>query len=252
MSLLRATHLTVGHAGEPLLKGVDMHLSAGQLVVLLGVNGIGKSTLIRTLAGLLPPLSGEIFLADREIKRMSAMERARAISVVLPGRPEVGMMDVRTMVSLGRQPWTGHFGRLFPADHAAIDEAMALMGVTDLGARDLRFLSDGELQLVLVARALAQRTPVLLLDEPTVFLDVVNRLRIMQRLHQVAHDLNKLVVLSTHDLQSAMDHADHVLLATPGRLWSGSPLASAQEGHLQQAFQVEGMRFDTASASFRP
>jgi iron complex transport system ATP-binding protein len=252
MSLLHTTDLTIGHARKPLLRSVGMDLQAGELVVLLGVNGIGKSTLLRTLAGLLPPLHGSIALQGKQLSTLSAMERARLVSVVLPGRPEVGLMDVWTLVALGRQPWTGHFGRLGPTDHAAIEHAMDVMEVAAFAQRDLRTLSDGELQRVLIARALAQRTSVLLLDEPTAFLDVVNRLRIMQRLHRVTRELHALVVLSTHDLQSALDHADRVLLATPGRLWSGTPQLAIEEGRLQDAFKVDGLRFDPLSASFRP
>lgn len=252
MSVIRTTDLTIGHAGTPLVKGIDVELRAGELVVLLGVNGIGKSTLLRTLAGLLPPLHGSIDILGKRLSGLAAMERARAVSVVLPGRPDAGMMDVRTLVALGRQPWTGHFGRLGPADHAAVDQAMSMMELTDFAVRDLRTLSDGELQRVLIARALAQRTPVLLLDEPTAFLDVVNRLRIMQHLHRVTRELNALVVLSTHDLQSALDLADRVLLVTPGSLWSGTPQHAIQEGRLQDAFRVEGLRFDPESSSFRP
>lgn len=250
--LLHTTDLVVGYGEHTLLSSIGLQLPAGALVAMVGANGIGKSTLLRTLAGLQAPLKGEVVLHGRSVHAMSAMERARAISVVLPGRPDMGLLDVRTLVSFGRQPWTGYFGRLAVEDERKVAEAMELAGVEGLAERNVRTLSDGELQQVIIARVLAQDTPATMLDEPTAFLDVVNRMRIMQLLQRVAHSLNKLVLLTTHDLQTALDLADRIILVTPDLVWSGTPGEVVAQGRLQGAFQVPGMGFDPASSSFRP
>jgi iron complex transport system ATP-binding protein len=250
--LLNTQDLVVGHGERAVLPAVSLQLSSGSLVAMVGANGIGKSTLLRTMAGLQPPLRGSVLVDGRSVHTLSAMERARSIGVVLPGRPDMGMLDVRTLVSFGRQPWTGYFGRLTEEDERSVDDAMARAGVTALVTRGLRTLSDGELQQVLIARVLAQGTPITFLDEPTAFLDVVNRLRVMHLLQQVAHGLDKLVLLTTHDLQAALDLADMIILVTADAVWCGTPAEVVGQGRLQQAFAVPGMRFDVASSSFRP
>lgn len=250
--LLHTLDLVVGHGGHALLPPTVLQLHAGTLVAMVGANGVGKSTLLRTLAGLQTPLKGSVELNGRSLNDLSALERARSIGVVLPGRPELGLLDVRTLVSFGRQPWTGYFGRLTLDDEAKVNDAMAQAGVSSLEGRGIRTLSDGELQQVLIARVLAQGTPITLLDEPTAYLDVVNRLRIMHLLQQVAHNLNKLVLLTTHDLQAALDLADTIILVTRDKVWSGTPKEVVAQGRLQQAFEVPGMRFDASSSSFRP
>lgn len=249
---LHTEGLAVGHGRTPLLSGIDLRFSGGELVALIGVNGSGKSTLLRTLAGLLKPVAGEVRLNGRSLYAVPAGERARAVSMVLTGRLDMGLLDVRTLVSLGRQPWTGHMGRLSPADHAHVDAALDRTGAHALGARSLRDLSDGEAQKVMIARMLAQDTPFLLLDEPTAFLDLVNRVRILQLLRDIAHDLGRTVLFSTHDLRSALDLCDRILLVDAGRVWSGTPQEAISTGALANAFAGSGLVFDPVSATFRP
>ncbi len=154
-TILHTADLAVGHGKKTILKGIDLSLNPGELVAMIGVNGSGKSTLLRTLAGLLKPISGGIAINGIDLFSMTAMDRARTISVVLTGRPDMGLLDVRTLISLGRQPWTGHMGRLTDEDQLRIDDAMQRTGTKQFEQRALRSLSDGELQLVLIARALA-------------------------------------------------------------------------------------------------
>jgi len=249
--LLHTEGLAVGHGRTTVLDGVDLQLSGGELVALIGVNGSGKSTLLRTLAGTQKPLGGKLWSGDRPLQDLSAMERARRISVVLTGRPQAGLLDVRTLVSLGRQPWTGHLGRLSEKDHQVVEQAMVRTGVEVFASRSIDALSDGERQKVMIARALAQDTPLLLLDEPTAFLDLVNRVLVIRLLKGIAHDLGKAVLLSTHDLRTALDLADRIVLVHQGRVWSGTPATALSSGVLASAFQGDDLVFDPISGTLR-
>lgn len=243
--------MAVGYPGRRLIEGVDVELRPGELVALIGVNGGGKSTLLHTLAGLHAPIAGKVRSFEEEIGSLSAVERARRLALVLTGRPAAGLMDVRTLVAMGRQPWTGHFGRLNDEDRKIIDGALRAVDVEHLVGRSLGELSDGEAQRVMIARALAQDTPIMLLDEPMAFLDLVNRVRLLRTLRQLAHDRQKAILLSTHDLQSALDLCDRVLLIHERRLWNGTAAEAIRSGVLEALFSAEGLRFDPATRSFR-
>lgn len=246
-SMLHTEGLVVGHGGKALLGPLDLSLQAGTLSCLLGVNGCGKSTLLRTLAGLHPPMAGNISLQGVHLARASSLQRARLVSVVLTGRPDMGMLDVRTLVSLGRQPWTGRLGKLGVEDHARVDQALERVAAGDLQHKQVGALSDGELQKLLIARALAQDTPVMLLDEPTAFLDVVNRQRVMQLLKAIARDERRAVLITTHDIPSALHYGDRVLVIQGRRLRAGTPKEVVEQGVLAWAFGNE-----VIEASLRP
>jgi len=238
---LISTHdLAVGHGGKGLIERIDLHLHGGELVALIGVNGGGKSTLLGTLAGQLPPVSGKVVLSGVDLGRYTAAERAKQLAIVYTGRPQVGLLDVRTIVALGRQPWTGYFGKLSPHDHRMVDEAMEQMAVTPFAQRTLQHLSDGEAQRVMIARALAQDTPVLLLDEPMAFLDLVNRVKLLRTLRELARTRKRVIVLSTHDLHTALELCDHALLINDKRLWSGTTEEARSSGILQRMFDSDG------------
>lgn len=242
-ALLSTQSLRVGHGTQSLVEGIDLELRAGELVALIGVNGGGKSTLLNTLAGLHPSVSGEVWIGGVPIRAMAAVERARHLALVLTGRPAVGLLDVRSVVALGRQPWTGHFGRLAAIDLEKVDAAMDAADVSALAARALQDLSDGEAQRVMIARALAQDTPLILLDEPMAFLDLVHRIRLLRLLKEQVRSASKGVLLSTHDLHLALDHCDRVLLIHGKALWSGSPLEARGSGILAEVFAGEGVDF---------
>jgi iron complex transport system ATP-binding protein len=235
-TLLHSTGLDVGYRRKPVLRDLSFSLGAGELVSLIGVNGSGKSTLLRTLAGLQPALAGSVVLDGRPLATLSPTQRARLVSVVLTGRPAVGLLDVHTLVSLGRQPWTDHLGRLKEDDLHKVEEALRMTGTAEFGARSILSLSDGELQKVLIARALAQDTPLMLLDEPTAFLDLVNRVKVMRLLQQIAKDAGRTVLLSTHDLQTAMALSDRLLVVFGEGVWSGTPQEAVRTGILGRAF----------------
>lgn len=243
--------LTVGHGHEPLLRELKLELAKGKLVALLGVNGIGKSTLLRTLAGLQEPLSGRVLVEGKDLYRMLPMDRARTVSVVLSGRPAAGLVDVRTLVGLGRQPWTGVFGKLSTGDEERIEGAMEITAVAPLQHRQVQELSDGELQKVMIARAVAQDTPLLFLDEPTAFLDVANRVKLLELLRTLAGEQGRTILFSTHDLQLALEVSDGLWLIDHERsVWQGAPAEALSSGLLERTFAREGLRFDPLTRSF--
>ena len=235
-SLLNASDLTVGYSKKAVLEALHFDLRRGELVSLIGLNGSGKSTLMRTIAGLQPALAGDVRIEDRSVMDMSSAERARLISVVLTGRPRVGLLDVYTLISLGRQPWTDNLGRMKAEDLRKVEEAMAATETRSFASRSILSLSDGELQKVMIARALAQDTPLMLLDEPTAFLDLVNRVKIMRLLKEIVHRMKKTALISTHDLQTALAISDRIMIVHEGKLWAGTPDQARNDGVLQRAF----------------
>ncbi len=247
--LLRVEELAIGHGTQALITDLAFELRSGTLTALIGANGIGKSTLLRTLAGLHPPLGGSVRFGERSVATMSATERARSVSMVLTGRPPTGQLDVETVVSLGRQPWTGRWGTLNATDREQVDVALRSVGADHLRHKLLRTCSDGECQKVLIARALAQATPLILLDEPTAYLDLPNRAAVVRMLRRIAVDQGKAVLFSTHDLQLAMDLCDRILLLRREGLWLGTPADAITSGELEKAFAGDGIRFDTVSGS---
>jgi len=181
------------------------------LICLLGPNGIGKSTLLRTLSGLLPKLSGTIMINGRALEEYSEKELSKQVGVVLTDHPQLHNMRVEELVALGRAPYTNFFGGLSFEDKVFVDEAISLVGIDKLRGRMIRELSDGERQKVMIARALAQQTPVIILDEPTAFLDFPSKVEVMKLLRNLAHDMHKTILLSTHDLDLAVRLADTLL-----------------------------------------
>ncbi|MFN8351499.1 MAG: ABC transporter ATP-binding protein [Flavobacteriales bacterium] len=250
-ALLRTEQLAIGYQ-VPLIPAFDLALPEGQLVALLGVNGIGKSTLLRTLAGLQRPLQGRALINDADLHRLSAAERARTVSVVLTERTAPPLMDVRSLVALGRQPWTDRFGALTASDRAHVEQALEQAGVQHLAGRALDACSDGERQKAFIARAIAQDTPLLLLDEPTAYLDLPNRSAIVRLLRSIARESRRLVLFSTHDIQLAVDLCDALLLLRPGMPpWSGSPADAVNGGLLEEAFTGSGLHFDRSTGTHR-
>lgn len=210
--VIRLSHLSVGYSPSlPVVSDINAVVRSGQLTCLTGENGIGKSTLLKTLTGFLPKLGGELLLDDREVGTFSQRELARQVSIVLTQKPDIQNLTVEEVAGLGRSPYTGFFGRLHDADRTVIADALAAVGIEPLRHRMIQTLSDGERQKVMIAKALAQQTPAILLDEPTAFLDFPSKSETFRLLQRMAHDRDKLILLSTHDLGLAVRFADCLL-----------------------------------------
>ncbi len=257
--VLEAQDLTLGysttHPPTVIAEGVNLTLRRGELVALLGPNGAGKTTLLRTLAAMQPPLSGEVMIDGDALHRLKPRTLAQRLSIVLTDRPPLEMMTGYELVALGRHPYTDWSGMLRPEDHERIEWAIDAVGAGSLAAHRMSEMSDGQRQKLMIARALAQDTPVLLLDEPTAFLDLPRRVELMRLLRDCARDFQRAVLLSTHDLDLALRTADRLLLFSDrGRLYDGAPEDLILSGAFAEIFLdagVDGVEFDAASGTFQ-
>ncbi|MDY4620512.1 MAG: ABC transporter ATP-binding protein [Alloprevotella sp.] len=222
-------------------RGLEGSLPRGTLTVLLGTNGAGKSTLLRTLAGLQPPLAGDIFWEGNSLASLTPEERAKRLSIVLTVRPETGNLTVREVVALGRLPHRqGLWGsRNAAADAEAVERAMRLTTTSAWSERPVSRLSDGERQRVFIAKALAQETPLILLDEPTAFLDYPSRVQFFNLLKRLTNEMGKTVLLSSHDVELAAAHADRILLLSKESLCL-APTEPKERNHaIRDFFQLD-------------
>lgn len=211
MTAITTNRLTVGYRGHRVVEDISLSLPSGRLVCLLGPNGAGKSTLLRTLCGFQPPIEGRVTISGSDITTMNAAEVARLVSVVLTDRPLTPSLTAAEMVGMGRAPYTGFWGRLSDDDRRLVSEAMQTVGIDSLATRRMGQLSDGERQKVMIAKALAQHTPVIVLDEPTAFLDYPSKVAVMKTLARLAHDEGKTILMSTHDLELAAQLGDELM-----------------------------------------
>lgn len=202
---LQANDITIGYGSKAVFSNITFSAGAGDMIALLGVNGIGKSTLLKTLCGLQPVLHGTLQLAGKELRTMPVQERAHYISLVLTERIWIDHITVRNFIELGRAPYTGWGGQLTKADIAAVEEVINLTGLFKLLPKLFNELSDGERQKVLIARALCQATPIIILDEPTAFLDFRNKQEVLELLRRVCEASGKTVILSTHDIDKSLE-----------------------------------------------
>lgn len=250
---LTLRRLTIGHGKEKTVaSNLNATLHTNRLTCLLGPNGVGKSTLLRTLAGFLPPLSGDVLVAGKPINGYSAKELSQRIGVVLTARPAVPNMTVEELVEMGRAPYTGFWGTVRRKDRAAVDKALQWVGIEHLRTRLLETLSDGERQKAMIAKALAQQTPLILLDEPTAFLDFPSKADVMRLLHNIARENHKTVLLSTHDMTLALQMADELWLMGRGEdIVTGSPEDLALNGKLENFFDNKSIGFDRYTGLFQ-
>ena len=255
--VLAAGDLVLGYRlGRGRLRRVsselDLALAGGELVCLLGPNGAGKSTLLRTLAGMQPRLGGWIQVLGQALEDLSPSALARRVSVVLTEPITVGALTARSLVSLGRYPYTDWVGRLTPEDWRRVDGALELLSAAALADRPVGELSDGERQKVLIARALAQEPRLMILDEPTSFLDLPRRIEMLALLRGLTRSSGCSVVLATHQLDLALHYADRLwLMPASGSFQSGAPEDLALSGALERTFLSKGLRFDAERGEFR-
>lgn len=247
--MISLQNLTVGYGEKAILSDINQTLEPGRLVCLLGSNGVGKSTILRTLAGFLPPLAGKVLLDGKDLSSLSLSQRSKAVSIVLTERVEVPYMKVADLVGMGRSPYTGFFGTLTKEDKAIVGEAIEMVGIGNLAERTIDTLSDGERQKAFLAKALAQQTPIILLDEPTAFLDFhakISTLRLMQKL---AHETDKTILMSTHDVEMALRLSDLLWIVQDGEIHTGTTASLTESGILRQFLGDEASILRLTSAT---
>ena len=242
-----------GRKKKSLSAGIHCNVSGGELVSLMGRNGSGKSTLFRTMAGLQAALDGEVLLKGRPVQELRRFELARMLGFVSTEVVRVDGLRVRDLVAMGRYPHTGWFGRLSGKDYEMVDRAIELTSMGSLADRDMDELSDGERQRAMIARTLAQDTEILVLDEPTAYLDLIHRYEITVLLGELAREHGKTVIFSTHDLQLSLQEADKLWLLGGGGLIQGSPaelLAGGKlEENLLEGASREGLSLDPGTGN---
>lgn len=243
---------TRGRSRAALASGISLEIHPGELAALVGPNGSGKSTLLRNLTGFQAPLAGAVELDGKPLASLDAEARARKVACVFTGRFDSGWFTIFDIVAFGRYPFTDARNRLSERDRLSVDAALEAVGLSALARRRFGELSDGERQKALIARAIAQDCPLLVLDEPTAFLDAGARIEIFHLVLRLAREEGKAVILSTHDLDLALRYADELwLLDREHRFDSGAPESLAMRGGIGRAFDGPALRFDAASGSFR-
>lgn len=254
--ILRTDNISIGFSGKKNSAGIifkNISVSAGksELVALFGPNGIGKSTLLRSLVKLLSPLSGDIFLFNKNIKTLSGNEMARKVGFVSTETVYVNNLKVYDLVSLGRYPYTNWMGRLLQPDKEKVEDAMNMVGISEMKNKYINQLSDGERQRTMIARTLAQDTDIIVLDEPTAFLDLPNKYEVIHLLHTLAAERSRTIVFSTHDLNIAIQEADKIWLMLPDGIYQGSPEDLILEGSFSKMFEKTNLLFSATKGDFR-
>ena len=241
-------------------EGLNAAINSSELTCLLGCNGVGKSTLLRTLAAFQPALGGDILLLSpsstidsppSSLASFTDKQLSRMIGIVLTEKPDVRNMTTDELVGMGRSPYTGFWGTLTADDRQIVADAINMVGIEFLKGRMIHTLSDGERQKVMIAKALAQQTPIIYLDEPTAFLDYPSKVEMMQLLRRLAHEQQKTIFLSTHDVELALQLADCLWLMEPGRLSVGTPRQLADDGALSRFIERDGIEFNRGDLTLR-
>lgn len=253
---IRIDNLSIGYSGKQSVKvvssGITAAINSGELTCLLGANGVGKSTLLRTLSGFQPPLEGVVELLGKDIAAYTDRQLAKIISVVLTEKCDIRNMTVSELVGMGRSPYTGFWGSLSDNDKTVVRRSLDMVGATHLISRMVHTLSDGERQKVMIAKALTQETPIIYLDEPTAFLDFPSKVEMMQLLHQLSRKTSKTIFLSTHDLELALQIADKIWLMDKNNgITVGTPEDLSLDGSMSGFFERKGIVFEQETGLFR-
>jgi iron complex transport system ATP-binding protein len=252
---LQTRNLEIGY---PSVKGnmtftrssITLSARKGEIIALIGPNGIGKSTLLQTLAGLKKKISGDILLGNRPADSFSAKELSQILSYVSTDKVQAPLMSVAELVAYGRFPYTGWLGSLRADDCEKVAESMKKVGISHLAGKMINEISDGERQRAMIARALAQDTPVVILDEPTAFLDIRNTHTIFHLLHSLAKEDQKTVILSTHDLNIALREMDKLWIMLESETLEGAPEDAVLQGWLNHLFQDDQVGFNAEKGEF--
>lgn len=252
---LHTNNLTLGYRQGGLTTTLHTELNftfqPGELIAIVGNNGTGKSTLLKTISGLLPPLAGQVLFGEKDIHNILSSERAQLLSLVLTQMPS-GQLTGNDLVAIGRYPWTGWTGRLNDGDYQLMQQALEVTQSFHFAHKKVHQLSDGQRQRLMIARALAQDTPVILMDEPTSHLDPSGRMAVMEILHELSTNHGKTILLVTHEVELALQFADRMLiLSNELPPVYDVPQALIQSGALAERFASDNMVFDAETARFK-
>jgi iron complex transport system ATP-binding protein len=253
-NILTASNLSIGYTTKnstiTIAENLNLNLGNGKLISLIGANGIGKSTLLRTIIGIQKPISGTVLLNGTNIHELDALTLAQNLSVVLTEKLPPSNLTVFELIALGRQPYTNWMGTLTPIDITKVNEAMELTQISHLAAKKHYEISDGQLQKVLVARALAQDTPLIILDEPTTHLDLLHKAALFKLLKKLTQDTQKCILFSTHDIDMAIQLSDEMIIMTPETVIQDQPCNLIMKGSFNTLFKDEHIIFDAEKGRF--
>jgi iron complex transport system ATP-binding protein len=254
-SILKTNNLSVGYRTKSevirIAKNIDLNIAEGELVGLIGVNGVGKSTLLRSLSGVQPALEGEIQIMDKSLKEISPELLAQTISVVLTEQPISKNLSVSELIALGRQPYTNWIGTLSRNDKDKIQSALELVNIESLKHKRCFELSDGQLQKVLIGRALAQDTPLIILDEPTTHLDMYHQAYVLKLLKRLTTETNKSILFATHEINLALQLCDKMIVMDKKNVHIGTPNELIEQQVFSNIFPSDLIYFDKDSLSFK-
>lgn len=253
-TVLETRKLQIGYSqkGKHLIigDGIDIQLQKGQLITLVGANGIGKSTLLRTITAIQKPLQGEVLLHNRNLRDFNTPQLAQEMSIVLTEQLPPSNLSVYELVALGRQPYTNWLGKLSDWDVQKVQEALQLTQIEHLAAKKHYEISDGQLQNVLIARALAQDTPLIILDEPTTHLDLLHKAALFRLLKKLAAEAGKCILFSTHDIELAIQMSDSMIIMHDGKAIQGTPQECIADGSFDRIFKEGNISFDPLRGIF--
>ena len=253
-SIIKSTQLAIGYTSKKqqqiIASNIDIELEAGKLVCLLGKNGIGKSTLLRTLSKVQPKLDGELYINGNAIEQLSAQALSKKMSLVLTERIPESNLTVYELIALGRQPYTNWIGTLTEKDKKHIHKAIEQVHIEAIIDKKCDELSDGQLQKVMIARALAQNTELIILDEPTAHLDIHHKLEVFNLLQELVKELGKTILVSTHEVQLGLQLADELWLMNEDSFNTGTPNELIKQGHLERLFSSKFVTFDSKTKQF--
>jgi len=248
---LQVVDLVIGYKSTAIAKNINFALSEGELTAIVGINGIGKSTLLRTLGNVQPKLGGSIQISEKQLENYPPLELASKISLVLTEPIASKNMSVLELIALGRQPYTNWIGTLSIDDKSKVKEAIIMLHLEELQHRKCFELSDGQLQRVMIARALAQDTVIILLDEPTTHLDLYHKVKILKLLKSIAHRTKKTILFTSHEIEMAIQLCDTTLLLDGEKNPFGKPCELIEQKAFETLFPVDTVSFDSSTGSFR-
>lgn len=254
-TVLYTKNLTIGYSKAKLKvvvqENISISLESGKLIALIGKNGIGKSTFLKTITGIIPALKGEVELNNKNINSYQPNDLAQELSLVLTESLPPSNLTVYEIVALGRQPYTNWLGTLTEEDKTKIEEAISLTGISSFSHKKHYEVSDGQLQKVMIARALAQDTSLIILDEPTTHLDLVHKVTLLKLLQKLAHETNKTILYSTHDLDLAIQFTDEIIVFTEEAIFKDQPCNLISNGVFEKIFSNENIQFDAILGKFK-